>query len=42
MLMPQRVKYRRVQEANKGKATRGNMISYGEWYSGNGTRLDYQ
>lgn len=32
MLMPKRVKYRRVQRGRmKGKATRGNMISYGEY-----------
>ncbi|MCQ2558199.1 MAG: 50S ribosomal protein L16 [Oscillospiraceae bacterium] len=32
MLMPKRVKYRRVQRGRmKGKATRGNVISYGEF-----------
>ena len=32
MLMPKRVKYRRVQRGRmKGKATRGNTISYGEY-----------
>ncbi len=32
MLMPKRVKYRRVQRGRmKGKATRGNTISYGEF-----------
>ncbi|MBE6642936.1 MAG: 50S ribosomal protein L16 [Clostridia bacterium] len=32
MLMPKRVKYRRVQRGRlKGKATRGNTISYGSY-----------
>ena len=32
MLMPKRVKYRRVQRGRmKGKATRGNVVTYGEW-----------
>ena len=32
MLMPKRVKYRRVQRGRmKGKATRGNKVSYGEF-----------
>ena len=32
MLMPKRVKYRRVQRGRmKGKATRGNTITYGEY-----------
>ena len=32
MLMPKRVKYRRQQRGRmKGKATRGNFISYGEY-----------
>jgi len=32
MLMPKRVKYRRVQRGRmKGKATRGNTVSYGEF-----------
>ena len=32
MLMPKRVKYRRVQRGRmKGKATRGNKITYGEY-----------
>ena len=32
MLMPKRVKYRRVQRGRmKGKATRGNVIAYGEY-----------
>ncbi len=32
MLMPKRVKYRRVQRGRlKGKATRGNTISYGNY-----------
>ncbi|HHU23082.1 MAG TPA: 50S ribosomal protein L16 [Clostridiales bacterium] len=32
MLLPKRVKYRKVQRGRmKGKATRGNMISYGEY-----------
>lgn len=32
MLMPKRVKYRKVQRGRmKGKATRGNVISYGEY-----------
>ena len=32
MLMPKRVKYRRVQRGRmKGKATRGNTVSYGEY-----------
>ena len=32
MLLPKRVKYRRVQRGRmKGKATRGNFISYGEY-----------
>ena len=32
MLMPKRVKYRRVQRGRlKGKATRGNTISYGDY-----------
>ena len=32
MLMPKRVKYRRVQRGRmKGKATRGNVINYGEF-----------
>ena len=32
MLMPKRVKFRRVQRGRmKGKATRGNKVSYGEY-----------
>ena len=32
MLLPKRVKYRRVQRGRmKGKATRGNTITYGEY-----------
>ena len=32
MLMPKRVKYRKVQRGRmKGKATRGNVVSYGEF-----------
>ncbi len=32
MLMPKRVKYRRVQRGRmKGKATRGNTVSYGQY-----------
>ena len=32
MLLPKRVKYRRVQRGRmKGKATRGNFVSYGEF-----------
>ena len=32
MLMPKRVKYRRVQRGRmKGKATRGNVVNYGEY-----------
>ncbi len=32
MLIPKRVKYRRVQRGRmKGKATRGNTVTYGEW-----------
>ena len=32
MLMPKRVKYRRQQRGRmKGKATRGNVVNYGEW-----------
>ncbi|MDO4565961.1 MAG: 50S ribosomal protein L16 [Oscillospiraceae bacterium] len=32
MLLPKRVKYRRVQRGRmKGKATRGNTVSYGEY-----------
>ena len=32
MLMPKRVKYRRVQRGRmKGKATRGNKVTYGEY-----------
>ena len=32
MLMPKRVKYRRVQrDRMKGKATRGNVVTYGEF-----------
>ena len=32
MLMPKRVKYRKVQRGRmKGKATRGNTVSYGEF-----------
>lgn len=32
MLMPKRVKYRRVQRGRmKGKATRGNFVAYGEF-----------
>ena len=32
MLMPKRVKYRRVQRGRmKGKATRGNLVTYGEF-----------
>ena len=32
MLMPKRVKYRRVQRGRlKGKATRGNTLAYGEF-----------
>ena len=32
MLLPKRVKYRRVQRGRmKGKATRGNFVAYGDW-----------
>ena len=32
MLMPKRTKFRRVQRGRmKGKATRGNVVNYGEW-----------
>ncbi|MBP5618381.1 MAG: 50S ribosomal protein L16 [Clostridia bacterium] len=32
MLLPKRVKYRRVQRGRmKGKATRGNVVNYGEY-----------
>ena len=32
MLLPKRVKYRRVQRGRMtGTATRGNKVSYGEW-----------
>ena len=32
MLMPKRVKYRRVHRGRmKGKATRGNVVAYGEY-----------
>ena len=32
MLMPKRVKYRRVQRGRmKGKAMRGNVVNYGEF-----------
>ena len=32
MLMPKRVKYRKVQRGRmKGKATRGNVVTYGEY-----------
>jgi large subunit ribosomal protein L16 len=32
MLMPKRVKYRKVQRGRmKGKATRGNTVTYGEY-----------
>ena len=32
MLLPKRVKYRRVHRGRmKGKATRGNTVSYGEF-----------
>ena len=32
MLLPKRVKYRRVQRCRMlGKATRGNTVAYGEW-----------
>ena len=32
MLMPKRVKYRKVQRGRmKGKASRGNVVTYGEW-----------
>ena len=32
MLMPKRVKYRRVQRGRlKGKATRGNTVTYGDF-----------
>ena len=32
MLLPKRAKYRRVQRGRmKGKATRGNTVTYGEW-----------
>ena len=32
MLMPKRVKYRRVHRGRmKGKATRGNFVAYGEY-----------
>ena len=31
-LMPKRTKYRKVQKGrNRGKATRGNKVSYGEY-----------
>ena len=32
MLLPKRVKYRRVHRGRmKGKASRGNVVTYGEW-----------
>ena len=32
MLLPKRVKYRRVQRGRmKGKATRGNKVTYGDY-----------
>ena len=32
MLLPKRVKYRRVHRGRmKGKASRGNTVTYGEW-----------
>ena len=32
MLLPKRAKYRRVQRGRmKGKASRGNTVTYGEW-----------
>ena len=32
MLLPKRVKYRKVQRGRMtGKATRGNVVNYGEW-----------
>ena len=32
MLLPKRVKYRRIQRGRMtGKATRGNTVAYGEW-----------
>lgn len=32
MLLPKRVKYRRVQRGRlKGKATRGNQVNYGDF-----------
>ena len=32
MLLPKRVKYRRMQRGRMtGKATRGNTVAYGEW-----------
>ena len=41
MLMPKRVKRRKqFRGTMKGKALRGNKISYGEWYRSNGTMLD--
>ena len=43
MLLPKRVKYRRVQRGRmKGKALRGNKVTYGDfWPAGPGARLDY-
>ena len=44
MLMPKRVKYRRVHRGRmKGKATRGNFVAYGEFgLSGHRAELDHQ
>ena len=42
MLMPKRTKYRRVQRGRmKGKATRGNKVTYGE-YGLMATGLDHR
>ena len=43
MLLPKRVKYRRVQRGRmKGKALRGNKVTYGDFGpAGPGARLDY-
>ena len=41
MLLPKRVKYRRVHRGRlTGKAMRGNKVTYGEY--GSGAQLDHQ
>ena len=43
MLLPKRVKYRRVHRGRmKGKASRGNTVTYGDFGLGHRAQLDHQ